>query len=385
MEKLYDLVETETKLSSEEVASDFDLKIERERGVLPEKKLIKRSEEDVSVDCIVLLEDFPAFNAKEGSYNLEILGKKMYEYVVRACPSVPICVHFDSEKQTAIKAIKPHLRDGEYTLVLYADTPLITKATLLNILDFVKSKGLNACPLERGYVFKTEYIKRVDAIYSPSVYNFQADGFMSVNCFEKLYFVLETLKSTIINYHSKHGVYFKNPATVYIEPDVSIMRGAVIEGNVRLEGDTRVSERAYISAGSVIIDSTVGKDARVYGAYLSGAFVLSGAVIKSGAKLLSKTAIKENSIVGENCVIKNAIIGASAKIEPLCYIDYLNADEGVEIKAGVVISSSAKSPVKMGRGAKVKEKCVIAYGAKIEENEVLEPCTVLVKSEADNG
>ena len=99
MEKIYNYTETETRKTSPETAGDFlDLKIISD-GKEPFAKSIKRDQENVSVNCIVLLEDSKEFNAENGSYNLDVLGLKMYEYVVKACPETPVLIHFDHENK----------------------------------------------------------------------------------------------------------------------------------------------------------------------------------------------------------------------------------------------------------------------------------------------
>lgn len=370
MEKIYNLTETKPEIKTEELSSDFlDLKIMPDEKIQYEPKTIERDDDTASVACFVMLEDFKDFKAKDGSYNLDILGEKMFEYVVRACPETPKLIHFDHEQTNVIKAIKPHLDDSEYTLVLFADTPLITRKNVLNILDFVKAKGLNVCPLSRGYVFKTEYIKRVDDIYSPSVYYFDEQDFMMAISYSQLHLITEILKNRIIEYHSKNGVYFKDPNTLYIEAGVKIKEGTSVGSFVSLSQDTYIGKNVIIENNSCLKNAKVMDDCIISGAYLDGAYVYKNCKISRGAKLFSQTAIKENSTVGEDTIISNAIIDKDSNIGKNNIINYVMAKDQISIGNNCHISGTASHPVQMEKGACVCDLVTILDGVKILENQ----------------
>jgi len=370
MEKIYNLTESQPKIKTEELSSDFlDLKIMPDEKIQFEPKTIKRDEDTASVACFVLLEDFKDFKAKDGSYNLDILGEKMYEYVVRACPETPKLVHFDHEQTTVIKAIKPHLDDSEYTLVLFADTPLITRKNVLNILDFVKAKGLNVCPLSRGYVFKTDYIKRVDDIYSPSVYYFDEQDFMMAISYPQLHLITEILKNRIVQYHSNNGVYFKDPSTLYIEASVKIKEGTSVGSFVSLSGETSIGKNVVIENNSCLKNAKVMDECEIKGAYLEGAYVYKNCKISRGAKLFSQTAIKENSTVGEDTIISNAIVGENSNIGQNNIVGYLMSKDQISIGNNCHIAGTMMHPVEMEKGASVCDLVTVFEGVKILENQ----------------
>ncbi len=370
MEKIYNFTKSQTKTL--EKTSDFlDLKIVSD-GKEPFTKVIKRDSEIVDANYVVLLEDAKQMNVKNGSYNLDVLGIKMFEYVVKACEETPILIHFDPEKQSVIEAVKPHLKNAEYTFVLFSDTPLITKKNVLNILDFVKNKGLNVCALTRGFVFKTEYLKRVDEIYSPSTYYFEEEDFLVANSFGSLCIVSEMLKNRIVNFHSQNGVYFKDPASLYIEANVSIGGGTEIGSFVSLSGDTTIGEDVKIGNHSELKNAKVSSGVEICGAVLDGAYVFSGSKIERGAKLLSQTAIKENCLIQEDTIISNAIVGKDSNIGKNNVINYLSSDEQISIASSCHVMGSQEKPVVMKKGASIEDMVTIFDGVLIEENERIE-------------
>lgn len=370
MEKKYDFLKQQTKTL--EKTSDFlDLKIVSD-GKEPFTKAIKRDNEVVDANYVVLLEDSKQMNVKNGSYNLDILGIKMFEYVVKACEETPILVHFDKEKQSVLQAVKPHLRDAEFTVVLFSDTPLITRKNVLNILDFVKNKGLNVCALTRGFVFRTEYLKRVDEIYSPSTYYFEEEDFLIANSFHSLCLASEMLKNRIVDFHSQNGVYFKDPASLYIEANVAIGKGTEIGSFVSLSGDTTIGEDVKIGNYSELKNSKVSSNVEICGATLDGAYVFSGSKIEHGAKLLSQTAIKENCLVQEDTIISNAIVGKDSNIGKNNVINYLSSDEQISIASSCHVMGTQDKPVVMQKGSSIEDMVTIFDGVLIEENQKIE-------------
>ena len=63
--------------------------------------------------------------------------------------------------------------------------------------------------------------------------------------------------------HMRDGVTMRDPSTVYLDWDVALARDVTIEPNVVLRGATSVGEGTVIGAGSQIVDSTIGRNARV--------------------------------------------------------------------------------------------------------------------------
>ena len=369
----------EVEIVEKENLEDFlDLNIVAGGKTETESKLVKRDAETIDVDCIVLMEDFPDFKAKDGSFNIDLLGNPMYQYVVRACPSYPNCLKFDHEKDTVLGTIKPHLGKSEYTLVLFADTPLVTKNNILNILDFAKAKGLNVCKLTRGWVFKTEYIKRVDEIYSPTIYYFQEEDFMVASSYETLSIISDILKNRVITYHMKNGVHFKAPETIYIDANVSIGEGTVIGEFVSLTGDTDIDKNAKILSRSTLKNAKILSGAVVEGARIDGAVVMENAKIKSGVKLLENTAIKDGAVILEDTIISNAIIGEHCMVGRNTIINYLTLDERSTIGNNCQINGTESLPVyiqkevKIGNQVKISEKVVIETGVTVKSGEKVE-------------
>ena len=131
------------------------------------------------VEVILLLIDNEAYKTTKKSYEHELFGKTILDWVKVAVSGTSIKEVKANKTDDVLTTIKPHLSDKKYTVVLYSDTPLLTKKTFLEVLEYVKIKELSTLKLTRGFVFETEYIKNIDKIYNPQTAYFNEEDFMA--------------------------------------------------------------------------------------------------------------------------------------------------------------------------------------------------------------
>lgn len=61
----------------------------------------------------------------------------------------------------------------------------------------------------------------------------------------------------------KAGVSFEDPATIIVEPKVSMGKDIWIEANTGFRGDTKVSKQVSVGSGSQVIDSEIGVETTI--------------------------------------------------------------------------------------------------------------------------
>ena len=83
--------------------------------------------------------------------NISILGKTMLEWVSLALYEIPY-VAIDNKEEMLLPALIHDSLDlsKEYTVVLYSDTPLITRKTVSEALETAKLNSLNVLRMTRG-------------------------------------------------------------------------------------------------------------------------------------------------------------------------------------------------------------------------------------------
>lgn len=230
---------------------------------------IKREPVDSDVAVVILKINNPSLQTKRNTYDLELFGKSLLEWVKLAfgsCPTVEVCCDMNTD---VLSAIKPHLGGKKYTAVFYADTPLLQRRTFLNILDWVQTKRMNVCKLERGFVFVTEYAKTAEKIYAiTEPHDFGKEDFLTVFNMAMLENAGQILKQRILNYHKQNGVMFIDEKTTFIDADVTIGKDVVIYPNNIIQGATIIEDNCVIQPFSNIVSSKIGNNSCIISSYI---------------------------------------------------------------------------------------------------------------------
>ena len=132
------------------------------------------------------------------------------------------------------------------------------------------------------------------------------------------------------------GVRIHDPESVTISADSTIEPGTLIERNVSIEGRSSIGSDCRIGKDSVIRDSQLADRCYVIASRISGSRCGPSASIGPNALIRDDASIGEGAHAG-NCVeIKNSRIGAGALIGHLCYVG--DADVGAKsvIGAGAI-------------------------------------------------
>ena len=158
---------------------------------------------DNDVDVILLKVDHKECQSNKPSYELNILGKTIKQWVMLAFDKCKVCELGFDETKDVLSTIKPYLGHKRYTAVFFADTPLLRRKTFLSIIDFVKTKQLNVLKFERGYVFDTEYATKAERIFASKTYGpWDNADFVVANSLEKVYNISNILRNRIIDFRN---------------------------------------------------------------------------------------------------------------------------------------------------------------------------------------
>lgn len=132
------------------------------------------------------------------------------------------------------------------------------------------------------------------------------------------------------------GVWMQDPDRVYLEPDVKIAAGAMLYGDVHLEGRTSVGEGARLGPSVYALDSTIGPRAHVWYAVLRGSEIGEEAEVGPYASLRPGTVLEHGSKVGTFVETKNTIVGEGSKVPHLSYMGDATLGSKVNIGAGTI-------------------------------------------------
>jgi len=178
------------------------------------------------------------------------------------------------------------------------------------------------------------------------------------------------------------GVTIVDPATTYIEPDVTIGRDTVIWPNTHLRGQTTVDEQCHIGPNTIIENCKIGKRCRVVASVLEQAVMEEGSDIGPFGHLRKGARLCKDAHMGNFGELKNATLGPGAKMGHFSYLGDAEVGAEANIGAGTITcnydgvrkhktvieedafigsDSMLVAPVRVGKGAKTGAGSVVTH------------------------
>lgn len=321
------------------------------RLINEEPEFCEVEEANISASFFILCEERNKL-FKRDIFDLQICGMSLVNWVVRVCGTQPNILKV-KKGANALDVIRPYVEAStEYSVVFYADTPLLNKSHINDLLAFVDRKRMNVCKLKRGFVFRNEYISETDEIYSIDEYNFASNDFFVVDSSESFEFAKNILTKKLLDYHKKNGVFFENENTITIDANTEIGEGTKIFSGASIVGGSKVGSGSEISRNAVVFGSCVGNVSRV------GA---NSVVIKS--------ILKDSTIVQENVAIRNSVIGNDVKVDACSSVILSSIRDGVALKNNIHIENSKICEDVLVQGNSkilgIAQKTIIGAGSEI--------------------
>ena len=295
--------------------------------------------------------------------------------------------YFSSHKST---------ESHDYTLVICADTPVVSEAELTEMyqsllgdkLDGIAATFIEENPTGYGrivksskgfhiveekdateelrkikevnsglYILKTSYVvEHLKAINSNNKsgefyltdvfkdeFNVKAkcfsnkNTFLGVNNLLQLEQVENALREKIINEHRNNGVRFIDSRHTYIDSEVEIGEGTVIYPNAYLTGKTKIGKKVVIENGAILKNAIIENSAKVL-AYSSIEETHMKEKSSAGpyARLRPGTVLGEESKIGNFVELKKAVLEKGVKVSHLSYIGDAFIGEETNIGCGFI-------------------------------------------------
>jgi bifunctional UDP-N-acetylglucosamine pyrophosphorylase/glucosamine-1-phosphate N-acetyltransferase len=137
--------------------------------------------------------------------------------------------------------------------------------------------------------------------------------------------------------HMMAGVTLEDPASTYIETDVTIGEDTVLAPGVVLTGKTSIGSRCVIHSGTRITDSTVADDVTVLDhCVITDSSIAAGAAIGPLAHLRPGSQLGKGARVGNFVELKKTSLGEGSKANHLAYLGDATIGAHVNVGAGVI-------------------------------------------------
>jgi bifunctional UDP-N-acetylglucosamine pyrophosphorylase/glucosamine-1-phosphate N-acetyltransferase len=133
------------------------------------------------------------------------------------------------------------------------------------------------------------------------------------------------------------GVTLEDPATTYVEDDVSVGADTTIGPGVLLEGRTTVGERCRIRAGSRLTNMTIGNDVEILDhSVLTDSTVGNGVHIGPLAHVRPQSILDDGARIGNFVELKKTRLGRGSKANHLAYLGDATIGAHSNIGAGTI-------------------------------------------------
>ena len=144
------------------------------------------------------------------------------------------------------------------------------------------------------------------------------------------------LNRRVVATHQRAGVTVTDPATTWIDVEVTIGRDTVIAPGTQLLGVTRVGSHCRIGPNTTLTDTQVGDRASVIRTHGAEAIVGDGAEVGPFSYLRPGTRLGADGKLGAFVETKNASIGTGTKVPHLTYVGDADIGEYSNIGASSV-------------------------------------------------
>ncbi|MFY0545814.1 bifunctional UDP-N-acetylglucosamine diphosphorylase/glucosamine-1-phosphate N-acetyltransferase GlmU [Brevibacillus sp. H7] len=168
--------------------------------------------------------------------------------------------------------------------------------------------------------------------------------------------------------HMKNGVTIIDPASTYIDADVTIGQDTVILPGTHLRGRTSIGADCVIGPQANLTDVQVGDGVEISYSVLTESQVADKATIGPFAYVRPGSEIGTHVKIGDFVELKNAKIGKGTKVPHLSYVGDAEIGEGVNIGCGTIT---------VNYDGAVKHKTIVGDGSFIGCNtNLVAPVTV---------
>jgi bifunctional UDP-N-acetylglucosamine pyrophosphorylase / glucosamine-1-phosphate N-acetyltransferase len=147
------------------------------------------------------------------------------------------------------------------------------------------------------------------------------------------------LNARIVRRHQLAGVTVQDPATTWIDLDVSIEPDAEILPGTQLVGATAIASGAVVGPDTTLRDTEVGVGAVVNRVDATLAVIGDGASVGPFAYLRPGTILGDGGKIGTFVETKNATIGRGSKVPHLSYIGDAEVGEDSNIGANTITAN----------------------------------------------
>src|SRR5215212_1451575 len=133
-----------------------------------------------------------------------------------------------------------------------------------------------------------------------------------------------------------NGVTVLDPATTYVDAGVEVQPGTTILPNTHLQGVTRIGRSCQIGPNSIVVDSIVGDNSRIWASVVEGSELDAEVEMGPFAHLRPGCRVERGAKLGNFSEAKASRIGPGTQVHHFSYLGDADVGAGVNIGAGTI-------------------------------------------------
>ena len=180
------------------------------------------------------------------------------------------------------------------------------------------------------------------------------------------------------------GVTLLDPATVYIEPDVTIGQDTVIWPNTYLHGKTVIGQACTLGPNTMVHNTQIGSRCKVVASVLEQAVLEDDVDMGPFGHLRKGAHLSRGVHMGNFGEVKNSTLGPGTKMGHFSYIGDAQIGPSVNIGAGTITCNygvdGKKNTTEIGEGAFIGSDTMLVAPVKIGAGAVTGSGSVVTKN-----
>jgi bifunctional UDP-N-acetylglucosamine pyrophosphorylase/glucosamine-1-phosphate N-acetyltransferase len=226
---------------------------------------------------------------------------------------------------------------------------------------------------------------------------------LGVNDRVELALARAVMNERLCHAHMRSGVTIVDPATTYLEPEITIAADAVIAPNTSIGGGSTIGARAHVGPNARLVNAQIGADASVVESVVLDSIVGERTTVGPFAHLRGGNVIAGDVHIGNFVELKQSRIAAGVKAGHLTYLGDATIGENTNIGAGTITcnfdgerkhattigrdafigsNSSLVAPVTIGEGASTGAGTVVIRDVPAGDRVVGSPARSIAKKPA---
>ncbi len=188
--------------------------------------------------------------------------------------------------------------------------------------------------------------------------------------------------------HLRAGVTIVDPATTYLEPDLTIGADTIVYPNTTLQRGTTIGANCAIGPNTRIANAHIGDDVTICDSVVTDSRIASGAGIGPFAHLRAGTVVGEDVHIGNFVETKKTELRKGAKAGHLTYLGDATIGERANIGAGTITCNYdgvRKNRTDIGADAFIGSNSSLVAPVRVGANALTGAGAVVIRDVPDAG